>query len=502
MPLINPLSKCLSPKRIVNPYTHESMTVPCGKCQACVLAKNSRYSFQCDLESYCSKHTLFVTLTYANRYIPRATIVDSIERPFGNDLIDRETGEILGNCDLSETEKERLQKKFYLFGDVPYLRKTDLQLFLKRFRYYVTKRLPKEKVRYYAVGEYGPVHFRPHYHLLLFLQSDEALQVSSEAVSEAWQFGRIDVQLSKGASSSYVAGYVNSSVSIPKIFKMPSVRGFCVHSQRLGQGFLASQRAKVYQIAPRDFIKKSIVLNGKYKEFDIWRSAYSYFFPKCKGYADKTPRERAYSYGLYDTARRLFSDAKTTYELAKEIALYIYYFHGSTETYLPDIFGECTDYGVLSRFDNYFYDPLIQSYSIDSEEMCRYVHRIYNELLVSKHFLYFVCDSTSLSEQKRKLKLIDEFYKELDYLRLKDFFESQQLFYESDFIGDEDLLTDQWENSYYPYFYDNVYLDLSVYKKQPVYRMFDTNVKKLFQDRIKHKKLNDLNKIFFEEDNN
>lgn len=502
MPLINPLSKCLNPKRIVNPYTHESMTVPCGKCHACILAKNSRYSFHCDLESYCSKHTLFVTLTYANRYIPRATIVDSIERPFGNDLVDKETGEILGNCDLSDIEKERLQKKFYLFGDVPYLRKTDLQLFLKRFRYYVTKRLPNEKVRYYAVGEYGPVHFRPHYHLLLFLQSDEALQVSSEAVSEAWQFGRIDVQLSKGASSSYVAGYVNSAVSIPKIFKMPSVRGFCVHSQRLGQGFLESQRAKVYQIAPRDFVKKSVILNGRYKEFDVWRSAYAYFFPKCKGYVGKTSCERAYSYGLYDTARRLFPDAKTAYELAKEIAAYIYYFHGSKETYLSNIFGECSGYGSLSRLDNYFYEPSIQSYSIDSEEMCRYVHRIYNELLVSKHFLYFVCDSTSLSEQKRKLKLIDGFYKELEYLHLKDFFESQQLFYESDLIGDEDLMTDQWDNSYYPYFYDNVYLDLSVYRKQPVYRMFDTNVKKLFQDRIKHKKLNDLNKVFFEENNN
>jgi len=184
MALFNPFCKCLNPQRIVNPYTHECMTVPCGKCKACILAKNSRYAFQCDLESYCSMYTV---------------------------------GESLGVFESESSQLELLQQKFNLCGSIPYLRKTDLQLFLKRFRYYVTKRLPKEKVRYYAVGEYGPVHFRPHYHLLLFLNSKEVLQICPEAVSEAWPFGRIDVQVSEGKCSSYVAGYVNSSVFSPTL---------------------------------------------------------------------------------------------------------------------------------------------------------------------------------------------------------------------------------------------------------------------------------------------
>ena len=70
MALFNPFCKCLNPQRIVNPYTHECMTVPCGHCKACILAKNSRYAFQCDLESYCSMYTVFVTLTYAPNYLP------------------------------------------------------------------------------------------------------------------------------------------------------------------------------------------------------------------------------------------------------------------------------------------------------------------------------------------------------------------------------------------------------------------------------------------------
>lgn len=145
MSLFNPFCKCLNPQRIVNPYTNEAMTVPCGHCKACILAKNSRYAFQCDLESYSSKHTLFITLTYANRFIPRAQFVDSMERPYGHGLVDVETGEYLGEADLPIKEIERLQDKFHLFGYLPYLRKFDLQLFFKRSVIMFQKDSPKKK---------------------------------------------------------------------------------------------------------------------------------------------------------------------------------------------------------------------------------------------------------------------------------------------------------------------------------------------------------------------
>ena len=66
-------------------------------------------------------------------------------------------------------------------------------------------------------------------------------------------------------------------------------------------------------------------------------------------------------------------------------------------------------------------------------------------------------------------------------------------------IGDDDLCTDQWENSYYPYFYNNVYTESGRFEKTPVYRLYASDVKKLFNDRIKHKSLNDANKIFIDE---
>lgn len=112
-------------------------------------------------------------------------------------------------------------------------------------------------MRYFAVGEYGPVHFRPHYHLLLFLQSDEALQICSENISKAWTLGRVDCQVSKGQCSNYVASYVNSSCTIPKVFKASSVCPFNVHSQKLGQGFLDRQREKYTRLPLKALLKEA-----------------------------------------------------------------------------------------------------------------------------------------------------------------------------------------------------------------------------------------------------
>ena len=85
--------------------------------------------------------------------------------------------------------------------------------------------------------------------------------------------------------------------------------------------------------------------------------------------------------------------------------------------------------------------------------------------------------------------MIEAFYNRLDYFHLKDFFESQQRFYETDLIGDEtgDLL---------PFFYDNVPCNFDDLKRSPVYRMFDSSIQQRYYDSVKHKRANDANKIF------
>ena len=99
---------------------------------------------------------------------------------------------------------------------IPFLNYVDVQNYIKRLRKYLFKVLGSyESSHFYAVGEYGPVHFRPHLHLLLFTNSDEVAEVLRECHCKSWKFGRSDFQRSAGGSASYVSSYVNSLCSAP-----------------------------------------------------------------------------------------------------------------------------------------------------------------------------------------------------------------------------------------------------------------------------------------------
>lgn len=129
----------------------------------------------------------------------------------------------------SEVEYREFVKKVYL--DVggkyphmkkyfPYLSRYDISLFMKRVRNYLSLQHGTNLEFFtYIVGEYGPAHFRPHYHIL-FGSNDNRIQTSLEhACNKAWQFGGVDFKLANGGASSYVSSYVNSFVSLPVLFR-------------------------------------------------------------------------------------------------------------------------------------------------------------------------------------------------------------------------------------------------------------------------------------------
>lgn len=107
-----------------NKYT---TPVPCGRCPICVKNKINAWSFRLEQQLKVSKNPLFVTLTYNEQKVP-----------------------------------------YTQYGEQNLL-KRDVQLFLKRLRYDLSKKYPKPpKLVYYACGEYGSRTHRPHYHILLF----------------------------------------------------------------------------------------------------------------------------------------------------------------------------------------------------------------------------------------------------------------------------------------------------------------------------------------------
>lgn len=108
---------------------------------------------------------------------------------------------------------------------IPFLNYVDVQNYIKRLRKHLFQQLGSyETLHFYAVGEYGPVHFRPHYHLLLFTNSEEVAEVLRYCHDKSWKLGRSDFQRSAGGAGSYVASYVNSLCAAPLLYR--SCRSF------------------------------------------------------------------------------------------------------------------------------------------------------------------------------------------------------------------------------------------------------------------------------------
>ena len=155
-----------------NHFNKENMAeliVPCGKCLACKISKVREWSVRMLHELSSHEDSSFITLTYQNEFLP-------------------ENGS---------------------------LKKTHLQLFFKRLR----KAIHPKKIRYYAVGEYGDITMRPHYHIILF---GLGLRVEDKkCVMDAWPYTNwsIDSIRSKAFglvepdSIQYVAKYVHKQYS-------------------------------------------------------------------------------------------------------------------------------------------------------------------------------------------------------------------------------------------------------------------------------------------------
>lgn len=155
--------ECSAPR-----YLHQrEITVPCGKCAFCLATRRSDWVQRLMQEWRVSKGSAFITLTYAN---PKLT---------------------------------------WRSGK-PQLVKEDLRNWFKKLRKAYFKRKPKEwckanRIRYYAVGEYGSETYRPHYHVILFGD------VSEEIIRKTWDKGQVHIGKLTLASCGYCTKYVINS---------------------------------------------------------------------------------------------------------------------------------------------------------------------------------------------------------------------------------------------------------------------------------------------------
>lgn len=318
--LIKSLTRCERSRLIVNKYTNEPITVGCGTCPACLNSQTSSKSFRCNIQQAQSKYCFFLTLTYATEHIPKARVAlceeedperflcdsDFEDNPLGSyyqfTSVPRKHSKINYHDEcfaLRFYSKpwyiESLKSKIDLSaggkypqysGMLPYLNYADLQYFNKRLRRYLNvKSNLYEQIHTFSIGEYGPVHYRPHYHILLFFDSPRVAENLRHAISKAWSYGNFDLESVTSTATSYVASYVNSIVGMPYIYKsFKRVKPFSRFSVHFAQ--------KPFEEAFEDPVRRESAfldglcfnVSGKFTQVRPWRSCLSRFYPRFLGH--------------------------------------------------------------------------------------------------------------------------------------------------------------------------------------------------------------------------
>lgn len=324
--LLKAADHCQYRSFITNRYTGARIAVDCGQCDYCIHKRAKKASMRVKTAGSAFKYSYFVTLTYDNVHIPlmNCKVLHSeyedvvgisgdihfgdeyhkyipvseyqcddnsmlrhifFEQVQGTVPYDREIKEyvpVKDNWFLSMdairsfiTKTQAVEKTDYPVSSqygrdnlIPFLNYVDVQNYIKRLRKHLFQQLGSyETLHFYAVGEYGPVHFRPHYHLLLFTNSEEVSKVLRYCHDKSWKLGRSDFQRSAGGAGSYVASYVNSLCTSPLLYR--SCRAFRPKS-RASVGFFEKGCDFVEGEDPYAQIEQKIdsVVNGSVYNFN------------------------------------------------------------------------------------------------------------------------------------------------------------------------------------------------------------------------------------------
>lgn len=200
--------RCVSPKTLwphrsidwQDAHEERPMSVPCGKCLACLSNKRNDWSFRLEQEYKASRSAIFVTLTYDRAHYPSNGSLD----------------------------------------------KRHVQLYLKRLR----KAQNDNAIRYYAVGEYGSESGRAHYHLLLF-NADPDLARKAWSDYKGRPIGIVHIGNVTAASVAYCTKYIIQKDDYPEGLEKP----FSLMSRSYGIGahYLSDEMVEWHRADDRNY---------------------------------------------------------------------------------------------------------------------------------------------------------------------------------------------------------------------------------------------------------
>lgn len=550
--LLKAVDHCQHRSFITNRYTGARIAVDCGQCDYCIHKRAQKASMRVKTAGSAFKHSYFVTLTYDNEHIPlmyckvlHSEYEDAVgisgdihfgdeyhdyipvseyqcddnsmlrhiffEQVQGTVPFDREIKEyvpVKDNWFLSMDairsfirKTQALNKTDYFVAEqygrnnlIPFLNYVDVQNYIKRLRKYLFKILGSyESLHFYAVGEYGPVHFRPHFHLLLFTNSDEVAKVLRECHHKSWKFGRSDFQRSSGGAASYVASYVNSLCSAPLLYR--SCRAFRPRS-RASVGFFEKGSDFVEVEDPYAQIEKKIesVINGRCYNFN---GASVRSTPPLSYIRTLLPR---FSSACYDDSTSIIRILRAVHSTPARIARFgfIDYKQDSVLSLVRAYYRYLQSNSILSDDDKIILHNarcltrfVNCSSNVDVKSFINKLYRLF--LYVCKFFRNWHLPpfGSDLSVYSNRIRFIVktgiEYEKKKDYESLRDVFDLR-----STYPDISDCMFALPQNGQERDILSNVSSETVQLLEQLKYRSAT-----YCRDMIKHKKLNDANGIFY-----
>lgn len=202
--MFSPSVKCLYPRQILvedKLGVRRGIYVGCGHCIQCKMKRTREWTVRLIMEAqdYNPEDVVFTTLTYEDEHLP-----------------------------VNEDGFRTLSKR-------------DWQLFMKRLRKSVD-----DKLRFYAVGEYGLRTGRPHMHAIIFGLSPDKWHF----IERAWQNGFVMNKSFYKETCGYVAGYIQKKLFGCESYGT-SLPPFLLCSQHLGENWFMKN---IHNICHNGFI--------------------------------------------------------------------------------------------------------------------------------------------------------------------------------------------------------------------------------------------------------
>lgn len=211
---------CISP--IYIPSRRE--WVPCGKCNFCLKTRRAGWAFRLHQQLKVSSSADFITLTYAPEFVTQeiSTHLYNLEPSHVTDFM-RKVRKV--------DSKIRGQKKW------------------KKNR----RTKSTSRIKYYTVGEYGELLFRPHYHIIMFNLHPTLLP----RLQEIWGKGTVHRGNVEMASIHYVTGYViNNQMVSEDVRTFPFAR----MSKGLGINYCTPQMVRHHKRTKQNFVRSNGVV--------------------------------------------------------------------------------------------------------------------------------------------------------------------------------------------------------------------------------------------------